>query len=234
MPSAQKSPRGSDRRSPQTSCTSVVHIGDSTSEGLISSDYLPDPAQRLNAQYARVGVRVTHDEITGATSIVETLPGGINAYDVAKSLVGDGYRGCWVVALGTNDAADIYVGSSVSLSDRVKKMMSVIGNQPVMWVNAKSLVNSGPYSETDMEKWNEALLGGCAKYPNMRVYDWASAAKDKWFIPDGIHYYSPGYAARAHLFADALAEAFPASRPSGPGCVVSTPSQPVPVLGIHH
>ena len=22
----------------------------------------------------------------------------------------------------------------------------------------------------------------------MRVYDWASVAKDSWFIPDGIHY----------------------------------------------
>jgi hypothetical protein len=85
-----------------------------------------------------------------------------------------------------------------------------------------------------MEQWNAALLGGCLKYPNVRVYDWASAAKDKWFIPDGIHYYSPGYAARAHLFADALAEAFPAGRPPSPECVVSTPSLAVPVLGIHH
>ncbi len=42
-------------RSARTSCRSVVHIGDSTSEGLISRDYLPARSQRLVAQYARVG-----------------------------------------------------------------------------------------------------------------------------------------------------------------------------------
>ena len=68
----------------------------------------------------------------------------------------------------------------------------------------------------------------------MRVYDWPAAAKDKWFIPDGIHYYSPGYAARAHLIADALAESFPAASSTAPGsCVVSTPSISLPVLGVH-
>jgi lysophospholipase L1-like esterase len=44
----------------------------------------------------------------------------------------------------------------------------------------------------------------------MRVYDWAAAAKDSWFISDGIHYTSAGYAARARLIAYALARAFPA------------------------
>ncbi|MFZ0040674.1 MAG: hypothetical protein WAK93_05160, partial [Solirubrobacteraceae bacterium] len=220
-------------KSLQTSCSSVVHIGDSTSEGLISSDYLPDPSQRIPAQYARVGVRHSIMEITGATSIVETLPGGINAYRVARQLVDGGYRGCWVIALGTNDTADIYVGSSISLAARIKKMMSVIANQPVMWVNAKTLNASGPYSESDMQKWNAALLAACSHYPNMHVYDWAAVAKDKWFIPDGIHYYSPGYAARSHLIANALAESFPASGPAPTGCTVHTKSISVPVLGVH-
>jgi hypothetical protein len=231
--SASRTPPESRTASSRTSCTSVVHIGDSTSEGMISTSYLPDPRQRLNAQYARVGVRETHDEITGATSIVETLPGGVNAYDVARSLIGNGYRGCWVIALGTNDSADIYVGSSVSLATRIQKMMSVLGAQPVMWVNAKSLVARGPYSESDMQHWNDALLEACRRYANMRVYDWAAAVKDKWFIPDGIHYYSPGYAARAHLIADALAKAFPAGgQPTTGSCVVSTSSISVPVLGV--
>ncbi len=217
----------------RTSCRSVVHIGDSTSEGMISSDYLPDPAQRQPAQYARVGAHHSVMEISGGTSIVETLPGQINAYNVARNLISGGYRGCWVIALGTNDTADIYVGSSVPLATRIHKMMSAIGDQPVMWVDAKTLNSSGPYSESDMRRWNQALLEACPRYPNMRVYDWASAAKDKWFIPDGIHYYSPGYAARAHLIADALAKSFPASGSSPPGCLVSTPSISLPVLGVH-
>jgi len=218
--------------STHTSCRAVVHIGDSTSEGLISNDYLPDPAQQIGAQYARVGVRDTHFEITGATSIVETLPGGLNAYEVARGLTSDGYRGCWVIALGTNDTADVYVGSSVGLSARIKEMMSVIGDQPVMWVNVKSLVGSGPYAEDNMLKWNAALLQACAKYPNMRIFDWASAVRDNWFISDGIHFTSLGYAARAHLIANALAQAFPASGPPSPNCTVEEKSISIRVRGV--
>jgi peptidoglycan/LPS O-acetylase OafA/YrhL len=207
--------------STETSCRSVVHIGDSTSEGLTSPDYLPNPHQRIPAQYARVGVTTVRPEISGATSIVETLPGETNAYDVARGLVGRGYRGCWVLALGTNDTADVYVGSSIALTTRIEQMMSAIGKQPVMWVNVKSLVSSGPYAEDNMLLWNSALTQECSRYPNMRVFDWASAVQDGWFIPDGIHYTSAGYAARGRLIARALAQAFPASgETSSSGCVV--------------
>ncbi len=56
--------RRSPRRSPRRTCSAarwrppakaVVHIGDSTSEGLVSEEYLPDPSQLISAQYARVG-----------------------------------------------------------------------------------------------------------------------------------------------------------------------------------
>jgi peptidoglycan/LPS O-acetylase OafA/YrhL len=216
----------------RTSCRAVVHFGDSTSSGLISSDYLPDPAQRMAAQYARVGVRRSQFDITPATSIVETPPGTTDAYTLAQRLRRSGYRGCWVIALGTNDAADVYVGSNVGLSTRIDRMMSAIGDQPVLWVNVKSLVAHGPYAESNMRRWDEALVEACSRYPNMRVFDWADVAKDQWFIPDGIHYYSPGYAARAHLIANALAEAFPATRPSPTGCLIDTGSISLPVLDV--
>jgi peptidoglycan/LPS O-acetylase OafA/YrhL len=203
----------------RTTCRAVVHIGDSTSEGLISPDYLPRRRQRIAAQYARVGVTRFIPEISGARSIVETYDGQPNAYTVAQQLVRDGYRGCWVLALGTNDTANVYVGSPVSLATRIQQMMSLIGSHPVMWVNVKSLLGSGPYSESDMQQWNRALLRACARYPDMRVYDWAAAAKDSWFISDGIHYTSRGYAARAKLIARALAAAFPRGSPP-PGCLV--------------
>jgi lysophospholipase L1-like esterase len=213
-------PTASTAPSHGTSCTRVVHIGDSTSEGLVSHSYLPKRADRIEARYAHQGVQEQHMEISGATSIVETLPGGTNAQDVARDLIDHGYHGCWVLALGTNDAADVYVGSSVALSTRIDRMMSVIGDQPVMWVNVKSLVGSGPYAESNMEQWNRDLEEACSKYPNMRIFDWAGAAKDSWYIPDGIHYTSPGYKARAQLIAKALAEAFPADGSESPKCVV--------------
>jgi peptidoglycan/LPS O-acetylase OafA/YrhL len=218
----------------RTSCRAVVHFGDSTSAGLISADYLPDPSQRMAAQYARVGARRSVFEITPATSIVETPKGTTDGSTLAQDLRHGGYRGCWVLALGTNDAADVYVGSNVGLSARIDRMMSAIGDQPVMWVNVKSLVASGPYAESNMQRWNAALVQACARYPHMRVFDWADVAKDSWFIPDGIHYYSPGYAARAHLIADALAEAFPADGQSGSRCVVETKPLSVPVLDVPH
>jgi peptidoglycan/LPS O-acetylase OafA/YrhL len=194
----------------RTSCRSVVHIGDSTSDGLISASYLPNPAQRITARYAQVGVQHTYPEVTGGTSIVETMAGQINAYQVAKRFVDHGYRGCWVIALGTNDTADVYVGSTVSRVQRIKRMMSVIGNQPVLWVNVKSLLTSGPYSEQNMLLWDQALAQEEPHYPNMRVYNWAAVVQNGWFISDGIHFTSQGYAERSLFIADALAKAFPA------------------------
>jgi peptidoglycan/LPS O-acetylase OafA/YrhL len=196
--------------SKRSSCRAVIHIGDSTSEGLTSPEYLPLESQRIEAQYARVGATIQHYAIAGARSIVETYEGEPNAYEVAQAWKNEGYRGCWVLALGTNDSANVFVDSGVDSLERIERMMSAIGNEPVMWVNVKSLVESGPYAEENMKKWDEALLEACPKYPNMRVYDWASAVRDPWFIEDGIHFTSPGYAARSQLIASALAHAFPA------------------------
>ncbi|MGD0700393.1 MAG: acyltransferase family protein [Trebonia sp.] len=196
---------------PRTSCTSVVHIGDSTSEGLFSNDYLPDKSQQIPAQYADVGVKTTYDRVVGATSVVESLPGTPNAYTMASRMVKSGYHGCWVIALGTNDTADVYVGSEVGRAARIQKMMALIGGQPVMWVEVKSLLTSGPYAEANMQLWNQALQQALPKYPNMRLYDWPAVVQTSWYINDGIHFTSDGYAHRGQMIAEALAEAFPAN-----------------------
>jgi peptidoglycan/LPS O-acetylase OafA/YrhL len=196
---------------PRTSCTSVVHIGDSTSDGLFSSDYLPDKSQQIPAQYAGVGVKTTIDKVVGATSVVESLPGTPNAQTMATGEIKSGYHGCWVIALGTNDTADVAVGSEVSRAQRIKMMMAIIGKQPVMWVEVKSILSSGPYSESNMELWNQALQQALPSYPNMRLYNWPAVVQNSWFINDGIHYTSDGYAHRGQMIAEALAEAFPAN-----------------------
>jgi peptidoglycan/LPS O-acetylase OafA/YrhL len=210
--------------STRSSCKAVVHIGDSTSEGLTSSDYLPLESQRIEAQYADVGAVESHMEISGARSIEEQFEGEPNAQEVAEAWKFEGFKGCWVLALGTNDAANVFVGSSVGEMERIEIMMDTIGDEPVMWVNVRSLVDKGdPYAAENMRKWDEELLVACKRYPNMRVYDWAKDVKDEWFIDDGIHFTSPGYAARSELIAQALAHAFPASGESEGGghCLVS-------------
>ena len=203
----------------RTSCTGVAHIGDSTSDGLNSPDYLPNPAQRITARYEDVGVKHVYLDISGARSVVEVLPGQVNGYNAAKALTRKGFRGCWVIALGTDDTADVVVGSQVSRQSRIARMMSAAHGEPVMWVNARTLLPRGPYAESGMQQWDNSLLQACARYPNMRIYDWASAAKPRWFISDGVHYSSAGYAHRSRMIAQALAEAFPAGGGSH-GCVL--------------
>ena len=203
----------------ETSCRRVAHIGDSTSVGLVSPLDLPDPAQRLAAQYRDVGVRHAWIDASGGRSMVEEMPGQINGYDTARTMVSTGFRGCWVIALGTNDTANVSVGSNVGRMARIQELMSVAHGAPVMWVDVKTLEPSGPWSEANMQLWNDTLLQACHQYPNLRIFDWASVAQDGWFISDGIHYTPAGYAARAHLIARALARAFPRSGHST-GCVI--------------
>jgi hypothetical protein len=201
------------------SCRRVADIGDSTSVGLVSPLDLPDPAQRLAAQYRDVGVRQAWIDASGGRSMVEEMPGQINGYDTARAMVSQGFRGCWVIALGTNDTANVSAGSNVGRMARIQELMSVAHGAPVMWVNVKTLDPSGPWSEANMQLWNDALLQACHQYPNLRIFDWASVAQDGWFLSDGIHYTSPGYAARAHLIARSLARAFPRSGHSA-NCVI--------------
>jgi peptidoglycan/LPS O-acetylase OafA/YrhL len=197
-----------------TRCEGVVHIGDSTSEGLVSTEYLPDPSQLISAQYARVGITEAHLEVSGARSIYEQFEGLPNAQEVAQAWKEEGFEGCWVLAMGTNEAANVAAGSTFGYPERIDSMMTTIGDEPVMWVNVKSLLTSGPYAESNMKEWDEALLGACDGYPNMRIYDWANDVRDPWFVEDDIHYTSEGYAERGRLIADALLEAFPASEPT--------------------
>ena len=145
---------------PRTSCRRVAHIGDSTSVGLVSPLDLPDPAQRLAAQYRDVGVRHTWIDASGGRSMVEEMPGQINGYDTARTMVSEGFRGCWVIALGTNDTANVSVGSNVGRMARIEELMSVAHGAPVMWVNVKTLDPSGPWSEANMRLWNDTLRPG--------------------------------------------------------------------------
>jgi hypothetical protein len=194
---------------PKTLCESIVHIGDSTSVGLISPSFIQDPSLRIDAQYRRVGVNDARMEISGARSIVEGLPGQVNARDAAANQRSAGYRGCWAFAMGTTDAANIAVGSNVGMRERIDRMMAVANGEPVLWINVRTLISSGAWANANMLNWNAALLEATSRYSNLRVYDWAAASEVGWFQNDGIHYTGAGYVERGRLIANALAEAFP-------------------------
>jgi hypothetical protein len=197
-----------------TSCRSVVYIGDSTSDGEASPEYVPNAKLREPAQLAKVGVKTTHMDVSGARSIHEIYNGIPNAAMVARREVASGFDGCWILALGTNEAADVAAGSTFGLRTRIATMMSIIGHQPVMWVNAITLPGTPQYyEESGMRRWDNDLLAACTRYPTMRVFDWAAHAKPGWFIPDHIHYTEQGYIQRTRAIAHALVKAFPRSQP---------------------
>ncbi len=202
-----------------TSCRSVAHIGDSTSVDLISPADLPNPADRLPARYAGVGVRHLRLDASGGRSIVETMPHQVNGYDVARAWRAQGYRGCWVIALGTNDTANIAAGSTVGMTARIDEVMSVAHGEPVLWVDPVTELSSGPWSDAGERAFDAALVKALHRYPNLRVLDWAAVAQAGWFLPDGIHYNPVGCAMRARIIARGLARAFPLSGVSKGGVI---------------
>jgi hypothetical protein len=168
---ARASAHGPKRRRPgppRTSCRSVAHIGDSTSVGMVYNEYLPSPSDNLAIRYAAVGVKKSYLRASGGRSIVEELPGQVNGYGVAQDLRRSGFRGCWVIALGTNDTANVAGGSTVGRLARIEQMLSVAHGEPVMWVDVKTLLAGSYWSDQNMRLWNGALRQACAKYPNLR------------------------------------------------------------------
>ncbi|HEY1958528.1 MAG TPA: acyltransferase family protein [Polyangiaceae bacterium] len=206
---------------PMTSCREVVHVGDSTSLGLVSPLILPKTSEQIAARYRGVGVERFWPEISGARSMVETYKNIPNATDIAKKKHASGYSGCWVVALGTNDPANTG-GNVEELGTRIDAMMEPIGDAPALWTTTKTTKDRGPYKNANMEAWNQALTAACARHPNMRVYDWAGEVQDRWFTTDGIHFNTVGYRERAIRLAKALALAFPKDGDPIAGCFVHT------------
>jgi hypothetical protein len=196
-----------------TRCTTVAHIGDSTSVGLFEPAFLPDPADALPAQYERVGVLALYTEVSGGRSTIETIGDEENAFDTVRRLRGMGYHGCWVVTIGTNDAANVAIGGVPDLSTRLDRMMFLFGTDPVLWVDAVTNLDDGPYADINMQPWNDVLDVAEARFPTLRVFRWSDVALDEWFVPDGIHYTSGGAAWRSHAIADALVAAFPTGGP---------------------
>ena len=202
-----------------TSCKQVIHVGDSTSEGLVSIRKLSNLDHQIGARYRAVGVEHLVAEIEISRGMLEALKGSQSATEVARQRRLSGYDGCWIVAMGTNDPAAVG-GDLANLTARIEGMMKEIGSAPVLWTTTKTLLDKGPYQNANMQNWNAALLMVCARHPNMRVYDWAVEVQKQWFDADGIHFNRAGYRHRAARLARALAHAFPKDGPAAPGCVV--------------
>jgi hypothetical protein len=193
----------------------VAHIGDSLSVGMDSSAYIRDPDERIGGRYEEIGVRDVRLEISGGRSVIEHLDDQEGGEAVARRLERDGFDGCWVIDLATNDAANVDAGSSHGYTERIERMMAVVGDDPVLWVDSRTRAARGHYASEHVRLFNQALEKAHARYPDLHVYEWSADARDEWFQPDGIHFTAEGYASRAALVAEALAAAYPAGVRSG-------------------
>ena len=196
----------------KTRCTTVIHVGDSTSIGMFDDAYLSDPQRNAQVTYKNVGAQDVVADVTGARSTVESLEGDPSIRDSVQRLLDQGYGedACWIIGAGVNDAANRAVGGSGEEDWRVDQIMELLGDAPVLWPTAATNLNSGSYDNANMAPFNEALLAARDRYPNLVVYDWASDVRPEWFLPgDDVHYQTEGNEKRAEYFAKALTLAFP-------------------------
>ena len=234
VPSAPSAPSGSagtqspatatPGRSSTTKCSTVMLVGDSTSEGLYGKASALPPDQNLQGQLKSVGVSTFDADISGARSIIESFEREPSGKQVVQKYAAAGYQGCWIIALGNVDAATVekYAPDTTTIEARINTVMDTIGkDQPVLWLTTRTIREKGSFPARAYPPWNQGLVDACSRYPNLRVYDWASANKTAWFGPDRIHSSTTGYRHKAELTAAAMTTAFPATGQSTDTCLVN-------------
>ena len=214
----------------RTSCSSVVHIGDSSSLGPGDDEQtnVVDASKRLRGQYRSVGVTHVVEDVRGARSIVEHFRQDKNGLEAVQAQKRTGYSGCWVIALGMNDAATIDAGGTpVGADARIDLIMKEIGDDPVLWVTniTQAWASLPHYENANMATFNAALLEATRRHPSLRLYDWAAEAQPhpEWFLPDDAnHTNGRGSQAKAKGVARALAVAFPSGKAAVASKVVAS------------
>lgn len=202
------------------SCQQVIHVGDSTSIGMFAPDQVNNPKATAFSTYIQYGAKDVKDSVFGARATTEgwsdpssdtSYPSAIESVTQLKEMY-PAEGTCWVIATGVNDAANISAGADMGADERIQMMMDLLGpDAHVMWPMVTTNTNEGHYANSNMQTFNEALKKAENKYPNLRLYDWASEAKPAWFADeDFAHYNSEGNTQRAKRYAAALAHAFPA------------------------
>lgn len=186
-------------------CKSVAHIGDSLSAYSRSS---------LASAYARVGAEAQIDAWGGRATLQKLEADPHTGKQAARGFRKAGFRGCFVVALGTNDTANVAAGAHYTRARAIDDMMNAIdpsARAPVLWVNAFTTLRSGHYSNQNMKLWNRALAEARSRWANLTVLDWAAiAATGAAPFSDGIHHTPAGYEVRNRAIAEALASLRPA------------------------
>ena len=180
-------------------CTGVAHVGDSTTVESYDA-HVAAYSQRFDDVLVDAG---------GGRSVFQRLaPDPQTGLDVVASIRAGGFEGCWVVALGTNDTANIAAGANYTHGEAIDAMMGAIDPEAdvhVVWVDAFTTKTDGYWHRDHMATWNAALEAATDRWPNLQVIDWSpvAAANPSWLY-DGIHHTTVGRDARvAHIVTEA-------------------------------
>jgi len=149
-------------------------------------------------------------DVSGGRSIIETLPDQTNGSVAIDAIQRTGFAGCWVILLGTNDAANIAAGSNADAGRRVRNILDAVAGEPTLWLTASTVRTDGFWARSNTVAWNDQLASLVAQAPNVGLADWDVVARGQsWFVSDGIHPNSTGLAARSRFIADNLRVFFP-------------------------
>jgi len=105
---------------------------------------------------------------------------------------------CWVIALGTNDAAANF---SPTKAQRIDMMVNELAGDKALWINVAMNSRSRPnYNGLNAFAWNTLLVD-----KGLTVFDWNKVAQPEWFSTDGFHYNTTGNKWRSAWIAYAAA-----------------------------
>ena len=195
-----------------TICSTVAWLADSTGvnlkkpgTGVITNDgTISDPTSPFekSLQPIKEVKKVIYDVLPGR-SFHETTPHGINGIDALKNINKDNKDiDCYLLQMGTNDAANIALGSTFTAEDRIKAVLENTGNSKVIWIApqiSKDATVQG-YTPAAADVLNKALAQAEKDTPRLKIVslpdklkeaagkvEGLPATPDEFFV-DGIHY----------------------------------------------
>lgn len=192
----------------EPACHTVAQVGDSTSLAGINTQLVPDEHERTEGAYHDIaGIDHTWIDALAGRTTVDPASNGTNGVEALTALTTHN-PDCYVLALGTNDAGYLAMGSAVPAAERIDRMMALTAGKPVLWPTVVTLPTetADGYQPASMRAFNAALADATQRYPNLHVYDWAALAEanPELFYEDGIHPNPDGARLRNRKFAEQL------------------------------
>jgi len=172
---------------PPPVCRRIIHLGDSNL-GMAMGGF--------QQAYKKANVDAIVDFANGraATAAQNGGTSALTAIAYFQQVVPADGR-CWILALGSEDAASsAYAGIDPTVD--IRKIIDALGPEPVMWITPVMAGTTGVFNLAAATRYNQALLSSVGGHKNFSVLDWYDIALDHLdqFGPDGVHYQPPLYA----------------------------------------